>query len=126
PDASPERRYLSIMFVDVVGFTRLSEEVDPEDLLSIQRRYRQIALNTTERFGGFVGDFAGDGVLAYFGYPTARGNDAERSVRSALEIIAQLEHTAFTLSDGRTRSLQARIGVHTGLVVISRETVRAG
>ena len=80
PDASPERRYLSIMFVDVVGFTRLSEEVDPEDLLTIQRRYRQIALNVTERFGGFVGDFAGDGVLVYFGYPTARGNDAELSL----------------------------------------------
>ncbi len=126
PDASPERRYLSIMFVDVVGFTRLSEEVDPEDLLAIQRRYRQIALNVTERFGGFVGDFAGDGVLVYFGYPTARGNDAERAVRAAFEMVSQLGGTEFPLADGGVRKLQVRIGVHTGLVVVGRETVRAG
>ena len=125
PEPSPERRYLSIMFVDVVGFTRLSEEIDPEDLLSIQRRYRQLALGVTERFGGFVGDFAGDGVLAYFGYPTARGNDAERAVRAALETILQLGRMDFPLSDGRTRKLQARVGVHTGLVVVGRESVRA-
>ncbi len=126
PDRSPERRYLSIMFVDVVGFTRLSEEVDPEDLLTIQRRYRQIALNVTERFGGFVGDFAGDGVLVYFGYPSARGNDAERAVRAAFEMVSQLGGTAFPLADGGVRKLQVRFGVHTGLVVVGRETVRAG
>ncbi len=114
------------MFVDVVGFTRLSEEVDPEDLLTIQRRYRQIALNVTERFGGFVGDFAGDGVLVYFGYPTARGNDAERAVRAAFEMVSQLGGTEFPLADGGVRKLQVRIGVHTGLVVVGRETVRAG
>ena len=126
PNTSPERRYLSIMFVDVVGFTRLSEEVDPEDLLTIQRRYRQIALNVTERFGGFVGDFAGDGVLVYFGYPSARGNDAERAVRAAFEMVSQLGGTEFPLADGGVRKLQVRIGVHTGLVVVGRETVRAG
>ena len=64
------------MFVDLVGYTGLSEDLDPEDLLAIESRYKQLALVTVERYGGFVANLQGDGILVYFGYPAARENDA--------------------------------------------------
>jgi class 3 adenylate cyclase/tetratricopeptide (TPR) repeat protein len=124
--ASGDRRYLTIMFVDLVGYSGLAEELDPEELMAVERRYRQLALNIMERFGGFVGNYYGDGILAYFGYPKARGNDAERAVRAALEMIEQLRVADFLLSDGRARRLDARIGLHTGLVVVGPQLLSAG
>ena len=122
----PERRYLTIMFVDLVGYTELSEQLDPEDLLALVNRYQQLALNVMERFGGFVASFAGDGILVYFGYPTAHGNDAERALRAALEMIERLSGLDLPLSDGRTRRLKARIGVHTGLVIVGPDLTSSG
>jgi class 3 adenylate cyclase len=121
-----ERRYLTIMFIDLVGFTRLSEQLDPEDLLVLQRRYQQLALTTMEQYGGFVGNFSGDGILVYFGYPTARGNDAERALRAGLEMIERLRGLDLTLHDGQAWRLEARIGVHTGLVVVGPELMSSG
>src|ERR1700716_1280158 len=63
-----ERRYLTSVFVDLVGYTALSEKLDPEDLRLLQRRYQNLALTVMERFGGFVAQFQGDGVVVYFGY----------------------------------------------------------
>jgi hypothetical protein len=99
----PERRYLTIMFIDMVGYTELSEQLEPEDLLALLNRYQQLALTVMERFGGFVASFSGDGVLVYFGYPTAHGNDAERALRAALEMIERLSAMDLPLSDGGTR-----------------------
>jgi class 3 adenylate cyclase len=114
----PERRYLTIMFIDLVGYTELSEQLEPDDLLALSNRYHQLALAIMERFGGFVAHFLGDGVLVYFGYPTAHGNDAERALRAALEMTERLSAMDFPLSEGGTRRLAARIGVHTGLVIV--------
>ena len=115
---SPERRYLTIMFIDLVGSTELSEQLDPEDLAVIIGRYQQLAVAVMDRFGGFVAQFSGDGILVYFGYPYAHGNDTERALRAALEMIAQLRKLDIPLLSGITKTLSARVGVHTGLVIV--------
>src|SRR4029453_17335834 len=75
-----EHRFLTIEFIDLVGYTDLAERLDPEELGVLLRRYQRLALTTMERFGGFVAQAFGDGLLVYFGYPAARGNDAERAL----------------------------------------------
>ena len=121
-----ERRYLSMMFVDLVGYTGLSEQLDPEDLAAVQHRYQHLALTVMERFGGFVANFAGDGILVYFGYPIAHENDAERALRAGLELLERLGRIDSNLPERALAPLEARIGVHTGLVVIEPELVSSG
>jgi class 3 adenylate cyclase len=86
---------------------------DPEDLSKVIRNYQSCVATTIARFDGFIARYVGDGVLIYFGWPEARETDAERAVRSALEVIAAIGQSP-TLS-GR---VQVRIGIATGLVVI--------
>jgi class 3 adenylate cyclase/predicted ATPase len=126
PASPPERRYLTIMFIDLIGYTELSEQLEPDDLLALSNRYHQLALAIMERFGGFVAHFLGDGILVYFGYPTARGNDAERALRAALEMTERLSAMDFPLSEGGTRRLAARIAVHTGLVIVGAGMMSSG
>jgi class 3 adenylate cyclase len=107
-----ERRQLTIMFTDLVGSTVLSTKLDPEDLRSIIGAYHKCVAETVARFDGFVAKYMGDGVLAYFGYPQAHEDDAERAVRAGLGLVEAV---------GRLRveePLQVRIGVATGLVVV--------
>ena|SRR5882757_7892129 len=106
-----ERRYLTSVFVDLVGYTALSEKLDPEDLRLLQRRYQNLALTVMERFGGFVAQFQGDGVVVYFGYPVAHENDAERAVRAALEFLERLKNLDTHIRDGSNIPLTARIGI---------------
>ena len=79
-----------------------------------------------ERFGGFVANFAGDGILVYFGYPIAHENDAERALRAGLELLERLGRLDCSLTAGAIAPLEARIGVHTGLVVLEPELVSSG
>ena len=81
PDA--ERRQLTVMFVDLVGSTALSARLDPEDLREVIGAYHRCVADGVGRFDGFVAKYMGDGVLAYFGYPQAHEDDAERAVRPA-------------------------------------------
>jgi class 3 adenylate cyclase len=112
PQDTAERRQVTVMFSDLVGSTALSARMDPEDLREIISAYQKCVAETVRRFGGFVAKYMGDGVLVYFGYPQAHEDDAERAVRAGLELI-----TAVTgLKTGA--SLQARIGIATGLVVV--------
>src|SRR5579862_6422843 len=90
PPVARERRYLTIVFSDLVGYTQLSESMDPEDLRELQLRYQRLALTAMEDHGGFVAAYSGDGILVYFGYPTAHENDAERAVRAALELLKRV------------------------------------
>ena len=107
-----ERRQVTVMFSDLVGSTALSARMDPEDLREIISEYQKCVAETVRRFGGFVAKYMGDGVLVYFGYPEAHEDDAERAVRAGLELIAAV--TAL-----KTRaSLQTRVGIATGLVVV--------
>jgi class 3 adenylate cyclase/predicted ATPase len=121
-----ERRYLTSVFIDLVGYTPLSEQLDPEDLRLLQRRYQNLALTVMERFGGFVAQFQGDGVVVYFGYPVAHENDAERAVRAALEFLERLQSLDTNIRDGSDIPLTARIGIHTGLVLIGPELLSGG
>jgi class 3 adenylate cyclase len=107
-----ERRQVTVMFSDLVGSTALSAQMDPEDLREIIAAYQKCAAETVRRFGGFVAKYMGDGVLVYFGYPEAHEDDAERAVRAGLELIAAV--SALKMS----ASLQTRVGIATGLVVV--------
>ena len=122
----PQRRYLTILFCDLVGYTELSERLDPEDLRDLQLQYQRLALTVMERYGGFVAQFSGDGVLVYFGYPTAHENDAERAVRAALELCDRLEELNAELRDQRLPDISVRIGIHSGLIVIGSELASGG
>ena len=86
PDA--ERRQLTVMFVDLVGSTALSSHLDPEDLRDLMRDYQNAVSGEILRFEGSVAQFLGDGVLAYFGWPRAHEDDAERAVRAGLAVTA--------------------------------------
>ena len=107
-----ERRQVTVMFSDLVGSTALSARMDPEDLREVIAAYHKCTAEIVRRFGGFVSQYLGDGVLVYFGYPQAHEDDAERAVRAGLELIAQVG----TL--GTRVSLQTRVGIATGLVVV--------
>jgi class 3 adenylate cyclase/predicted ATPase len=124
--AGPERRYLTSIFIDLVGYTPLSEQLDPEDLRLLQRRYQNLALTVMERFGGFVSQFQGDGIVVYFGYPVAHENDSERAVRASLEFLHRLQNLDTNVKEGADFPLTARIGIHTGLALIGPELLSGG
>jgi class 3 adenylate cyclase/predicted ATPase len=107
-----ERRQLTVMFSDLVGSTALSTQMDPEDLREVISAYQKCVAETVHRFEGFVARYMGDGVLVYFGYPRAHEDDAERAIRAGLELI-----TAVSALKSRV-SLQIRVGIATGLVVV--------
>lgn len=109
-----ERRQVTVMFADMVGSTALSARLDPELLGGLIRQYQDAVAGEIGRYGGFVAKFMGDGVLAYFGFPRAFEDAAERAVRAAIGILSEVG--AIETPDG-TR-VQARIGIATGLVVV--------
>jgi class 3 adenylate cyclase len=114
-----ERRQLTVMFCDLVGSTALSEKLDPEELRSLLHAYRTLCGDVIARYDGFVARYVGDGILTYFGWPTAHEEDAERAMRAALEIV----HTVKRASS--TEDLSVRIGIATGPVVVG-ETAGTG
>ena len=107
-----ERRQVTVMFSDLVGSTALSARMDPEDLREVIAAYQKCVAETVRRFGGFVAKYMGDGVLVYFGYPQAHEDDAERAVRAGLELVAAVGALKSPVS------LQTRVGIATGLVVV--------
>jgi class 3 adenylate cyclase len=109
-----ERRQLTVMFCDLVGSTALSARFDPEELREEIRAYQNACSGVVARYDGFVAKFMGDGVLAYFGFPRAHEDDAERAVRAGLEIEAAVTR----LETRGTEPLAVRIGIATGLVVV--------
>jgi len=114
PQDAAERRQLTVMFCDLVGSTALSARFDPEELREELRAYQNTVSGVVARYDGFVAKYMGDGVLAYFGYPRAHEDDAERAVRAGLEITAAVT----SLETRGTERLAVRIGIATGLVVV--------
>jgi len=108
----PERRQLTVMFCDMVASTALSLRLDPEELAEVIQSYRQRCADIITGQGGIVGRQVGDAVLAYFGYPHAHENDAERAIRAALA-IARAQGPQNGAAD-----MGVHIGIATGVVVI--------
>ena len=109
-----ERRQLTVMFVDLVSSTELSQRLDPEDMREVILAYQQAVSRAIGRYEGRVAKLMGDGVLAYFGWPQAHEDDAERAVRAGLATASAT--AALTVHDGE--ALSVRIGIATGLVVV--------
>ena len=112
--AAAERRHLTVMICDLVGLTALSARLDPEDMRAVIDAYHAACARITLTYDGFLAEFRGDGILAYFGYPLAHEDDAERTVRAGLDIIAAVSR----LETRAAEPLAVRIGIATGLVVI--------
>ncbi|HYM31920.1 MAG TPA: AAA family ATPase [Candidatus Cybelea sp.] len=116
-----ERRQLTVMFCDLVGSTALAADLDPEDLREVIGRFQDVCAGAVARFDGYIAKFMGDGVLAYFGYPQAHEDDAERAVRSALRIVDAVARLEAPVRE----ALHCRVGIATGLVVVG-ETIGEG
>lgn len=113
PGAPAERRQVTVLFSDLVGSTQLATRLDPEDLNSLLRDYQRVSAEVIERFGGYTAQYLGDGILAYFGYPEAHENDAERAVHAGLGIVQRASRLKIDTGD----TLAVRVGIATGLVV---------
>src|SRR5205823_4393661 len=109
-----ERRHLTLMICDLVGSTALSARLDPEDMRAVIDAYHAACARITRTYDGFLAEFRGDGILAYFGYPLAHEDDAERTVRAGLDIIAAVAG----LETRAGEPLAVRIGIATGVVVV--------
>ena len=116
-----ERRQLTVLFCDLVGSTELSAKLDPEDMGQLIRAYHGACAEVVERWGGHVAKYMGDGVLAYFGWPQAHEDEAERAVRAGLDLVAAVAGLATPDDAG----LAARVGIATGRVVVG-ELIGAG
>jgi predicted ATPase/class 3 adenylate cyclase len=103
---------LTVQFIDLVGSTTLSQQLDPEDYHARVVAYQTACEQVIARYEGHIAQYLGDGVLVYFGYPTAHEDDAVRAVRSGLEIVAAVGQLKFT------PLLHVRIGIHTGPVMV--------
>jgi class 3 adenylate cyclase/tetratricopeptide (TPR) repeat protein len=111
PAAIAERRMVSVLFADLVGFTRIAEGRDPEETRELLARYFETAREIIERYAGSVEKFIGDAVMAVWGSPVAQEDDAERAVRAALDLVAAIP----SLGPG----IEARAGVLTGEAVVT-------
>jgi class 3 adenylate cyclase len=106
-----ERRLVSVLFCDLVSFTSFSDDRDPEDVRELLGHYFSVARRVVDRYGGTIEKFIGDAVMAVWGAPVAREDDAERSVRAALELTTGVSALASRLA---TPELRIRVGVLTG------------
>ena len=111
--AEAERRQLTVMFADLVGSTQLSQRLDPEELRDVLRAYQDVATSVIGQYGGYVAQYMGDGVMAYFGYPVAGEDDAERAVATGLQLTRRVPE----LTAGGV-AMAMRVGIVAGPVVV--------
>lgn len=112
-----ERRQLTVLFSDLVGSTAMASRLDPEDWREVVSAYQEACSVAVGRFGGYVAQYLGDGLVVYFGYPTAHEDDALRATRAGLALIEALTCLEPRLARHGVE-LAARVGVHTGTVVV--------
>jgi class 3 adenylate cyclase/tetratricopeptide (TPR) repeat protein len=113
-----ERRQLTIFFCDLVGSTAMAAALDPEQLREVVDAYHVAAVEAIEAAGGTVAQYLGDGLLVYFGYPVAQEDAAVRSIRCALHVMERMEALGEEWRNKQGIEISARIGIHTGLVVV--------
>jgi TOMM system kinase/cyclase fusion protein len=130
---SGERRHLTVMFCDLVGSSALAQRLDPEDYRRVVQAYQSSAAEAIARYNGRVAQYLGDGLLVYFGYPQAHEDDPERAVRAGMNVLSGLAAVNPRLEAEHGVCLQARVGIHTGPVVVGemggsekRETLAVG
>ena len=109
-----ERRQLTVLFSDLVGSTELAHHLDPEDLREFIQRYQDLVAGVVARYGGYVANFVGDGIVAYFGWPRADEDEAVQAVRAGLAVTAAVRQ----LRMGDAIELHARVGIASGRVVV--------
>ncbi|MGD8478265.1 MAG: adenylate/guanylate cyclase domain-containing protein, partial [Burkholderiales bacterium] len=110
-----ERRQLTVMFCDLVGYTELASRVDPEVLQDIVRAYEDTCAAAITRYEGYVFQRLGDGIVAFFGYPLAHEDEADRAIRAGLDILDSLS----ALEVPEVERLSVRIGIAAGMVVVT-------
>jgi predicted ATPase/class 3 adenylate cyclase len=124
PDtAVAERRLVSVLFADLVGFTTLSESRDPEEVRELLSRYFDTCRRLVELYGGVVEKFIGDAVMAVWGTPVATEDDAERAVRTALDLVAAVQALG---QEAGIDGLRARAGVLTGEAAVNMAAIGEG
>jgi class 3 adenylate cyclase len=114
--AREERKLVSVLFVDLVGFTSQSDRADPEEVRDLLQGFHSRSKQEIERFGGTVEKFIGDAVMAVFGAPIAHGDDAERAVRAGLRVVHAIDDLSRERPD---RPLQVRAAVNTGDAIVA-------
>ena len=118
-----ERKVVTVLFCDLVGFTAASEAADPEDVRARIRPYHARLRLEIERYGGTVEKFIGDAVMAVWGVPAAHEDDAERAVRAGLELVTRVANLG---EDQGVAGLSARVGIVTGEVAVTVGAVNQG
>jgi predicted ATPase/class 3 adenylate cyclase len=110
-----ERRHLTVLFCDLVGSTEIAAQLDPEEWRDMVVRYHRAAAEAITRYGGHVAKYLGDGVMAYFGWPEAHENNAERGARAGLAVLEEVSklNQQFT-----NRKVSVRVGIDSGAVVV--------
>ena len=116
-----ERRQLTVMFCDLADSTKLSQQLDPEDLRDVIRAYQQTSADVIQQFDGYIAQHLGDGLLIYFGWPRAHEDDAQRALHAGLGIVEAVTTTLNPrLEQEKGVQLTVRLGVHTGPVVVGQ------
>jgi class 3 adenylate cyclase/predicted ATPase len=113
-----ERRQLMVLFCDLVDSTVLASQLDPEEWREVVRAYQDTCAKVIARFEGHIAQYLGDGLLVYFGYPLAHEDDAQRAVRTGLDIVDALGQLNVRLVSERGIQVAVRVGIHTGLIVV--------
>lgn len=117
-DVLAEHRQLTVMFIDLVGWTEIAEGLDDHRLPELLRRYHETCASAIAQHEGYIAQYLGDGLLVYFGYPRAHENDAERAVHAGLDIVEAITALSDDLLADGLPALAVRVGIHTGLTVV--------
>ncbi|MGE5224473.1 MAG: tetratricopeptide repeat protein [Omnitrophica WOR_2 bacterium] len=117
-EAAGQRRNVTVLFVDLSGYTHLSEKLEDEVLYELIQQYIRLLTNDVYKFEGMVDKYTGDGLMALFGAPIAHENNAELAVRAALDMHADVEALSKNLKGQLGSELRVHIGLHTGLVIV--------
>src|SRR5262249_54976220 len=114
-----ERRQVTVLFCDLVDSTQLSQQLDAEDYRAVVRAYQEAAVTAIQPWDGYVAQYLGDGLMVYFGWPTAHEDAAVRAVHASLALLTALEPLNTTQLGSRYGvRVQVRLGLHTGMAVI--------